>query len=388
MKIKFLNVATLVVLVIAIAGAWWYGTRHNATWTSITTFEQCAQLYPVMESYPEQCATPDGRSFVRDISNDMQNLIQVSYPQPNAPVASPLTVTGQARGNFYFEASFPVKLLDANGAVLAQVPAQAQGEWMTEEFVPFKASLNFKTPTTKTGVLVLQNDNPSGDPAKSKELRIPVQFGESGVVKFGQKFTLTTGDTVFLPDDLEVKLAEITDSRCKPGVQCIWAGELSPLLWVTRNGATPSPLKDVQLGTLDHKVVYYDTYSFTLVEATETSATIIADVAAQGKGGSGVVGYVHVGPTCPVGKNPPDPKCADKPAANIEVVFTKVGGAVAARVDSTEQGHIRVALPAGSYVVTAVSPANNQLPRCETKTIALKTGELQALDISCDSGIR
>jgi hypothetical protein len=37
----------------------------------ITSFEECAAAgYPIMESYPEKCATPDGKSFVRDISGD------------------------------------------------------------------------------------------------------------------------------------------------------------------------------------------------------------------------------------------------------------------------------------------------------------------------------
>lgn len=41
---------------------------------SIGSFEECALAgYPIMESYPEQCRTPDGRTFV----NDKQ--IPVSY---------------------------------------------------------------------------------------------------------------------------------------------------------------------------------------------------------------------------------------------------------------------------------------------------------------------
>jgi hypothetical protein len=37
----------------------------------IDSFEDCAAAgYPIMESYPEQCRTPDGRTFVRDISGD------------------------------------------------------------------------------------------------------------------------------------------------------------------------------------------------------------------------------------------------------------------------------------------------------------------------------
>ncbi|RJR15043.1 hypothetical protein C4579_03175 [Candidatus Microgenomates bacterium] len=36
--------------------------------TAIISFADCVRAgYPVMESYPEQCRTPDGRTFVRDV---------------------------------------------------------------------------------------------------------------------------------------------------------------------------------------------------------------------------------------------------------------------------------------------------------------------------------
>jgi len=105
-----------------------------------------------------------------------EDLISVSTPAANDAVTSPLTVTGEARGNWYFEASFPVRVLDANGTVLAAVPVQAQGEWMTENFVPFHTTLEFESPTTKTGTIVFQKDNPSGLPEFDDEIRIPVRF--------------------------------------------------------------------------------------------------------------------------------------------------------------------------------------------------------------------
>ena len=94
----------------------------------------------------------------------------------NAVVKSPLTVSGEARGNWYFEASFPVKILDANGNQLGIIPAQAQSEWMTTDFVPFSTSLVFSTSTTDTGTLVLEKDNPSGLPEHADEVRIPIRF--------------------------------------------------------------------------------------------------------------------------------------------------------------------------------------------------------------------
>lgn len=103
------------------------------------------------------------------------DLLQVDAPLPNAQAMSPLTVIGKARGQWYFEASFPLKLYDANNKLIAQVPAQAQGDWMTTEYVPFSATLFF-TSDTATGTLVLQNDNPSGLPENQKELKIPLTF--------------------------------------------------------------------------------------------------------------------------------------------------------------------------------------------------------------------
>ena len=41
-------------------------TDPQPAFSGIRNFEQCAAAgYPVMESYPEQCRTPDGRLFVR-----------------------------------------------------------------------------------------------------------------------------------------------------------------------------------------------------------------------------------------------------------------------------------------------------------------------------------
>lgn len=102
--------------------------------------------------------------------------IAVTTPQPNDNVDSPLIIEGEARGTWFFEASFPVKLLDADGNMIAVHFAQAQGEWMTEDFVPFSSQLIFETPVTDTGVLILEKDNPSGLPENDASIEIPVRF--------------------------------------------------------------------------------------------------------------------------------------------------------------------------------------------------------------------
>lgn len=104
------------------------------------------------------------------------NLIRLTTPRANAVVVSPLVVTGEARGTWYFEATFPVRLLDATGQVLVEHYAQAQGEWMTEAFVPFRAELRFAPPSTAIGTLVLAKNNPSDQRELDDALHMPIRF--------------------------------------------------------------------------------------------------------------------------------------------------------------------------------------------------------------------
>jgi hypothetical protein len=88
-------------------------------------------------------------------------------------ISSPVTLTGEAR-LWYFEASFPISIVDRDGNVLDQAPAQAQGEWMTEEFVPFEATLEFDVEEETRGFIVYEKDNPSGLPEQAESFRLPV----------------------------------------------------------------------------------------------------------------------------------------------------------------------------------------------------------------------
>ncbi|MEK7556015.1 MAG: Gmad2 immunoglobulin-like domain-containing protein [Patescibacteria group bacterium] len=143
---------------------------------SADSFERCVLLgFPVMETYPRQCRAGE-KSFTEIIDLVKSDKIRITLPLPNALVESPLLVRGEARGNWYFEASFPVRLFDANGRELVALPAQAKGDWMTTEFVPFEVVLTFDTPATETGTLVLEKDNPSGLPEHADSVSIPLRF--------------------------------------------------------------------------------------------------------------------------------------------------------------------------------------------------------------------
>jgi hypothetical protein len=145
-------------------------------------------LFTNMWDNPESNMKKDMEELIAGITWSIPTLpavvahgdIKVDTPKPYGEITSPLTVEGEARGGWFFEASFPVTLTDWDGRIIAESYAQAEGEWMTEEFVPFKGELTFKTPVgeNRNGFLILQKDNPSGLPQHDDAIEIPVTFKE------------------------------------------------------------------------------------------------------------------------------------------------------------------------------------------------------------------
>lgn len=107
--------------------------------------------------------------------------IRVDSPRANEVIHNPLTVTGEARGNWFFEASFPLVVVDWDGLIIGEGFATAEGEWMTEDFVPFTGTVNFDLATNtpyRRGAVIFKKDNPSGLPEHDDALEIPIEFGE------------------------------------------------------------------------------------------------------------------------------------------------------------------------------------------------------------------
>lgn len=180
------------IIIITIVGfvAWWQFGKGTEAPVATTSFEECvAAGNPVMESYPSQCS--DGvQTFTENIGNEIEktDLIRLDSPRPNQSVKSPLTITGEARGYWFFEASFPVVLADWDGRIIAEGIATAEGEWMTENFVPFTATLEYTLEPdiySTRGTLILQKDNPSGLPENDDALEIPVILATEAAVGAG-----------------------------------------------------------------------------------------------------------------------------------------------------------------------------------------------------------
>ncbi len=252
------------------------------------------------------------------------NLIRVQTPIPNQTISSPLIIKGEARGSWFFEASFPVVLTDWDGKIIAQGIAQAKSDWMTNDFVPFTASLNFtadKNAYSKRGSLILRKDNPSGLPENDNALEIPIVFEKN------------TNSPVACTQ--EAKLCPDGSAVGRTGKNCEFA---------------PCPKTILPFN-------------------------------------SGVEGKVTIGPTCPV-MRAGDTSCDDRPyATTVQVIAVgSPKSSPFATTESDKNGAYAIMLPPGEYAIQPVG--GSVLPRCETKNITITPSKITSLDLSCDSGIR
>jgi len=147
----------------------------------VLSFEDCmAAGYPVMESHPRQCRTPDGRTYAEEIAppttyvNASDDMIRVELPFPGAVTGKEFSVIGEARGGWFFEASFPIEVLDEDGNTLATGHAEAQGEWMTADFVPFRGEIAVPESYMGPATLILRKDNASGLPEHDASVSFPI----------------------------------------------------------------------------------------------------------------------------------------------------------------------------------------------------------------------
>lgn len=75
-KDKSLFIPILILMIVLVASVLYLcKPKSRLTPQDITSFDDCARAgYPIMESYPERCRTPDGRSFTKQLplTNDLQ----------------------------------------------------------------------------------------------------------------------------------------------------------------------------------------------------------------------------------------------------------------------------------------------------------------------------
>jgi len=119
--------------------------------------------------------TAQNREVVR--TGDLSEKVIVNTPAANSEASSPITVSGSAPGNWFFEAVAPVSVVNWDGLIIGEGYVTADGDWMTTDNVEFSGTVTYElaadTPYNR-GWLILKRDNPSGMPENDAAVEIPI----------------------------------------------------------------------------------------------------------------------------------------------------------------------------------------------------------------------
>lgn len=99
--------------------------------------------------------------------------IRIEAPNPDERIASPLRASGAADNSWFFEASFPARLMARDGTLIAEAPAIAASDWTRDGPVPFNVEMAFTVDEETPATLVLEKDMPR-DNEDARQVRIPV----------------------------------------------------------------------------------------------------------------------------------------------------------------------------------------------------------------------
>lgn len=161
-------ITILLILAIASFGVWLLtNTSNNQPTVPEETTGNTTE--PSQEEEEEKQATVENES------------IKVFTPEKSSVIESPLQLEGEVRGSWLFEATAPVMLTDWDGRIISEGYIETEGDWMTEDFVPFSGSLTFEVPEdigdfSDKGFLIFQKANPSGLPEHDDALEYKVRF--------------------------------------------------------------------------------------------------------------------------------------------------------------------------------------------------------------------
>ena len=98
----------------------------------------------------------------------------VRLTSPLDETSLPLVIKGEARGYWFFEAQFPIEVVSDSGAVISTGIASADGEWMTENYVPFTAVIKGGVTERTRAKIILRRNNPSGLEENAGQVSVPI----------------------------------------------------------------------------------------------------------------------------------------------------------------------------------------------------------------------
>jgi len=345
MSKKTIFIIFVIVLIVAALGLWFIMKKAVAPAPKITNFEECAAAgYPVIESYPRQCRTPNGKTFAEKVPENSPEII---------PGAKSLLYQNQEFGfKLWYPEGSDVRTQGFEGFLRAT----SDGANVVGVFLPE----NLFTGTNLAEAVVAIGTNPDPDALAKCGKAADSEEKSSGTINInGAEFNSFDATGVGAGNLYESKIYRtVHNGSCYEIVEMLHSGNI---------GNYPA-------GTV--KEFDKPKFSGFLEKIVQTFAFI-------GNAASGATGIVTLGPTCPVERIPPDPSCAPKP---YETAITITKDGFSRQVTSDFAGRFRVDIDPGFYQFQAKGGAT--LPRCSPVPVEIKARSFTWVPISCDTGIR
>ena len=256
--------------------------------------------------------------------------------------------------------------------------------WYTLATPQALAPATSSTPVVATGTVTTSTPETTTKPAPTPISSIPPVISPTGS-PFGSAARFTISSRRIYTDGLEVTLKNITDSRCKPDEQCIWAGELAPEFTVT-GGKFGKSVYTVTLGTIRNTSTTQDQYRFSITDVSTTDVLLMVTTKPETSAMGTIRGTVSVSPICPVERV--DTPCVTPPEVYTSrkiVVYNSSGTSKIQETALQGDGSYSLELNPGDYLLQIV-PAG--IGAGEKKSVTIKTNTTKTIDFAIDSGIR
>lgn len=143
-------------------------------------------FWALMRNYAKRLPEPNGNVSLEPTpvlqQAQKEGKIVVTSPLIESTVSSsPIVIKGRAVGNWFFEASAPVDVVNWDGLIIGQgfVTVDEGYDWMTTDMVPFTGTVTYdasKLTPYKYGSIIMRKDNPSGEPQFDEYIEFKILF--------------------------------------------------------------------------------------------------------------------------------------------------------------------------------------------------------------------
>lgn len=132
-------------------------------------------IAPEIETENQEPAQQDSAQIIT--IGDAAELVELDEIFAGSEISDNHSVSGQAPGYWFFEASAPYEVLNSNQQTIGQGFVTATDDWMTEDQVNFTGVINYDSSligSNNNGTVIFRRDNPSDLPQNDASVEIPV----------------------------------------------------------------------------------------------------------------------------------------------------------------------------------------------------------------------